>query len=150
MAIDRGGARTDHDIFTGSMMTTEGFAPTLEAIRNRRSSPLMQAVNPPKKLVQLVLEAAVCAPNHYRTSPWRFTVVSGSARLELGEAMAESLLDRLQDDEDEERVDAQTEALLEKERRKPLRAPVIIAVACVPSHLRKVTEIEEVCAVAAG
>jgi nitroreductase len=110
----------------------------------------MQPVNPPKALVLQVLEAATCAPNHYRTSPWRFTVVSGRARLEMGEVMAASLLERLQDDEDEERVDAETEALLEKERGKPLRAPVIIAVACVPSSQPKVSEIEEVCAVAAA
>ena len=41
-------------------------------------------------------------------------------------------------------------AQLEKERNKPLRAPVLIAVAAVPSPDPRVVEVEEVAAVAAG
>ena len=40
--------------------------------------------------------------------------------------------------------------LIERERRKPLRAPVIIAVAAVPSDSPKAVEIEEIAAVAAA
>lgn len=64
--------------------------------------------------------------------------------------MAASLAARLEDAEDEETPDHEMDALLDKERRKPLRAPVVIAVACVPSSMPKVSRIEEVCAVAAA
>ncbi len=132
------------------MVKVESLAPVLEAIRNRRSSPLMQPTAPSKDLIQQILQAAACAPNHYRTSPWRFTVVAGSARQEMGRIMAASLLERVEDDEDDEKVGAELDALLEKESSKPLRAPIIIAVACVPSDQPKVSEIEEICACAAA
>jgi nitroreductase len=46
--------------------------------------------------------------------------------------------------------DSDRAATLAKERGKPLRAPVVVAVGCVPSSAEKVEETEEICAVAAG
>src|SRR5207244_3779397 len=82
------------------------------------------------------------APNHRLTEPWRFVVFAGDARLELGEAMA--------------RVQAAnsdtlpTPGDLERTRAKPLRAPVVIAVAVEPSPGPRVVEMEEVAAGAAA
>jgi nitroreductase len=100
---------------------------------------------PARELVERIIQAAVLAPNHHKTIPWRFVVLAGRVREELGEVMAASLRARLPDAEGE-----QARSLLEKERHKPLRAPVLIAVAVVPSRAPKVVEIEEVEAGAAG
>src|SRR5919202_1267008 len=116
----------------------------LEAILSRRSVGRVKPDELPWEVVERILQAAVHAPNHYRTEPWRFFVLRGRAREELGDVMASSLRERLQGSKSGEMM-----LLLEKERAKPLRAPVIIAVAAVPSPEPHVLEIEEVAAAAA-
>lgn len=60
-----------------------------EVIRSRRTSLLVDPDDPvPDELISLLLELATWAPNHKRTWPWRFTVVTGGARHRLGEALA--------------------------------------------------------------
>lgn len=117
----------------------------LDAIHSRQSVPRVREDVPPREMIEAVLAAATCAPNHYRTEPWRFVVLSGDARMALGEVMAQSLRARQEEPESD---DAQREQ--QRERAKPLRAPVIIAVAAVPATIPKVVEIEEIAAVAAG
>ncbi|HZS89668.1 MAG TPA: nitroreductase [Chloroflexota bacterium] len=117
----------------------------LGALRARRSVGKVKPDPVPRELVERVIEAATWAPNHHLTRPWRFVVVTGRAREELGAAFAASLRSRLDNPSDE-----RTAVLLERERAKPLRAPVLIAVAVVPSSDPKVKEVEEIAAVAAG
>jgi len=117
----------------------------LGALRARRSVGRVKPDPLPRALVERVVEAATWALNHHRTEPWRFVVVTGEARKELAEVMAASLRERLADP-----VDERSAALLEKERNKPLRAPVLIAVAVAPSAEERAIEVEEVAAVAAG
>jgi nitroreductase len=99
--------------------------------------------------VEKVIAAAAWAPNHFKTEPWRFAVVSGQARVYLGAVIEESLRAAMQTGADEGNP-SQTADLLQKERNKPLRAPIVIAVAAVPSQQPKVVEAEELAAVAAG
>ena len=40
------------------------------------------------KEIETILEAANWAPSHKRTEPWRFKVVTGNAKIRLGEFMA--------------------------------------------------------------
>lgn len=127
------------------MVATEAGEAVLAALRRRRSISRVKPDPLPRELVEQVIEAAVFAPNHHKTVPWRFVVLTGEAREQLGSVMASSLRARLPEAESEH---AQT--LLEKERNKPLRAPVLIAVAVVPSEGPKVIEIEEIEAGAAG
>jgi nitroreductase len=100
---------------------------------------------PPRSVIQQIIEAATWAPNHHRTQPWRFMVVAGRARAALGQVMAASLLHHLSDPESAETVKA-----LEKEHHKPLRAPVIIAVAALPGDDPRAEPSEDLAAVAAG
>jgi nitroreductase len=97
-------------------------------------------------LVEKVVAAAAWAPNHFKTEPWRITVVAGRERSALGMVMEESQRSRQREHDDP----AAAAAALEKERHKPLRAPVVIAVAAVPSPEPKVVEQEELAAVAAA
>ena len=91
-----------------------------------------------REIIESLLEAGAAAPNHHVTRPWRFTVFSGDSRRTLGEAMARSV-SRMQRTEDQ----ALQATLEEKARSKVLEAPVVVAVAVVPSHAPKVREIEE-------
>lgn len=128
----------------GETVKADGEA-ILDALRRRRSAGLVKPDMPPRELVERVIEAATWAPNHHHTRPWRFIVLTGEARLALGEVMASSLKERLPDPTGERAA-----ALLDKERNKPLRAPVVVAVAAAPSSEPRVLEVEEMAAVAAG
>jgi nitroreductase len=113
----------------------------LTAIHTRHSIPKVKPDPVPREDIEKLLEAAVQAPNHYHNRPWRFVVLTGSARERLGEVMACALLERMPET---------PEAVLEVERKKPLRAPVLIAVGIDKPDQPKVLEIENVCAGAAA
>lgn len=117
----------------------------LRALRERRSIGRVAPTPVPRHVIEQVIAAAGWAPNHHRTNPWRFVVIAGAAREELGKVMAASLRARLDGSDEENYQDR-----LERERRKPLRAPAIIAVAAAPPESPKAIEIEEIAAVAAG
>lgn len=114
---------------------------TLEAIHTRQSIGQVKPDLVPRELIETLLSAAVQAPNHYKVRPWRFVVMTGAGREKLGEAMAQSTK--------ASKPDA-TEDDLRKDRAKPLRAPVVIAVAVDKPGLTKAKEIENVCATAAA
>jgi nitroreductase len=126
-------------------MVTKQENQVLDALLARRSIPRVHSNRPPRDSIEQIIEAAGHAPNHHHTHPWRFIVLAGTAREELGEVMAESLRVRLQ-----QSGQTATEADLAKERAKPLRAPVVIVVAAVPDTGPKAIEIEEVVATAAA
>ncbi|HVA90475.1 MAG TPA: nitroreductase [Chloroflexota bacterium] len=119
--------------------------PIITALRDRRSAGKLKPDPIPRELVEQIITAATWAPNHRLTEPWRFVVLAGEARAALGEVMAERLRTRLADP-----IGDREAAQLAKERNKPLRAPVVIAVAAVPSRASGVVESEEVAAVAAA
>jgi nitroreductase len=107
-----------------------------EAIVTRRSVPRCDG-EVDRALVEKLLAAAVRAPNHHLTQPWRFVVLAGDARAELGRAWAAGLE---REGKDAARV-----------HDKVLRAPVIVCVIERP-HLDnpKVVEIDEHYAVGAA
>ena len=131
------------------MVSTDVSSGVLKALESRRSMARVRSDRPPRELVERVIAAAAWAPNHFKTEPWRFAVVSGRAREALGAVMEESLRAALETAPDE-RSPSEIAAALEKERNKPLRAPVVIAVAAIPSQEPKVVVVEELAAVAAG
>lgn len=118
---------------------------SIEAIHTRQSVSKVKPDPVPREVIEKLLSAAVQAPNHYKVRPWRFVVLTGKAREKLGEVMAQAFLDKLPDLP----LDAQEKAL-EKERSKPLRSPLLIAVGVDKPVESKVIEIENVCATAAA
>ncbi len=112
-----------------------------EAIYQRQSVSKVKPAAVPRELIEQLLNAAVQAPNHHRVRPWRFVVLQNSAREKLGEVMVYSLQSR--------KAEATADDL-QKERLKPLRAPVIIAVAVDKPVIPKVQESENVAAAAAA
>jgi nitroreductase len=112
-----------------------------DAIFMRQTIPKVRPDALSRELIERLLNAAVQAPNHHRNRPWRFIVLSGNARVRLGELGAQALA---------RRDPTATEAALEAERKKPLRAPVIIAVGIDLVDHPKFSEIENICAGAAA
>jgi nitroreductase len=95
----------------------------------------------PRELIEKLLDAAVQAPNHYKVRPWRFVVLTGQGRARFGDLMADILHQKYPD------VNAEA---LDKERAKPLRSPVLIAVGVDKPDDPRVLEIENICAAAAA
>jgi nitroreductase len=114
---------------------------TLLAIQTRRSIGSVRQDAIPQQLIEILLTAGAQAPNHYKIRPWRFIVITGSGLRRLGEVMANSLSLK------SENLPAEA---LEKERAKPLRAPLIIAVGVDQPAEAKISEIENICAAAAA
>lgn len=117
----------------------------LEAIKTRRSIGRVLDKEVPEQLIEQILEAGTWAPTHHLTEPWRFFVMTGSGRKKLGDVLAAIAADKLENPESEEGKN-----VLEKERKKPFRAPVVIAVAVEPSELERVIVKEEYAAVNAA
>lgn len=112
-----------------------------EAIHSRQSLGKVKQDPVPRELIEKVLDAGVQAPNHYKVRPWRFVVLTGDARVRLGEIMAASQSDRYPD------LPKET---FDKTRGLPLRSPVLIAVGVDKPTESKVLELENICATAAA
>ena len=74
-------------------------------------------------LVGDLCRLATWAPNHHLTEPWRFAVLTGDARAELGRLTAEFVLAKGVADDDR----------LAKVRVKYMRAPLMLVVGCASS-----------------
>lgn len=110
----------------------------LKVLLSRRSAwPLVDPA-PPEDVLNLAFDAALCAPDHGNLRPWRFVVIRGAARTQLGEIFAQAALRR------------DPLANAERFRAKATAAPVLIALGMRIVHGHKVPEIEQTMAVAAA
>lgn len=112
-----------------------------EAIHTRQSVGKVRADPIPRVSIEKLLAAGAQAPNHYKVRPWRFVALTGAGRERLGEVMAQSF---------REKFPEVPEDALQKERAKPLRAPLIIAVGVDKPTEPKVDEIENIAAAASA
>ena len=113
----------------------------LELLLSRESALKLEAPGPSAAELRTMFDAAVRAPDHGRLRPWRFVVIGTEQRALFGQVMADSLL---------RREPSASEAILEKERAKALRAPVIVVVAARPRRGHKIPEIEQIASAAAA
>jgi nitroreductase len=89
-------------------------------------------------IVEEMLEAAMYAPSHGRTDPWRFTVFTGEARHTLGETFATSY--KLGTPAEKYKAENET-----AQRERVWLAPIWISIGLEPSS--KFPEWEEIAAV---
>lgn len=116
-----------------------------EAILTRRSISKFTEQVPSRDDVQMILESAVWAPNHYKTEPWRFQILIGDGREKLGQVYGAIEAETLNIESDEGRI------AFEKGYKKAFRAPVIIAIlAEMPEEDDRAVAIEDVMATACG
>ncbi len=97
----------------------------LSFLAQRRSTPIKCLSSPGPSLqdVKALLKIASRVPDHRKLEPWRFIIIEGDARVQLGEELA-----RIKQDECPDISDA--DLTMEKERF--LRTPICVAVISSP------------------
>lgn len=118
-------------------MTAEAALALIEA---RQS--VGQLVEPAPSDAQLAqaVQAALAAPDHHRLRPWRFIRVQGDARLQMGEMLVQAL--QAQGETDPQQ--------LERVRKQPLRAPLILVAVTTCQDHPKVPVFEQLLSSGAG
>lgn len=109
----------------------------LDAIIQRKSvhAKMLTEPGPSEEDLNLILQAAMAAPDHKSLSPWRFIVIEGEGLKKFGELMAAAHKEREPDT---------SEKKLAKSAKKALRAPMIIAIALHEREHRKVPKVEQI------
>ncbi len=111
----------------------------LELLTTRSSSPRLQAPAPSAEQWQTIQKAAVRVPDHAGLQPWQFIVFDDEVSLNaLGELYAKAAL------MEDANVD---DAVVEKAKTLPHRAPMVIA--CIAKYVEhpKVPRIEQIATV---
>jgi len=106
----------------------------LELLLTRESALKLVEPAPGRVALEGILSSAVRAPDHGRLRPWEFLVIEGEGREEFGRILGESLLRRRPDTSEE---------LLDVERKKALRAPMIIVVVATIKEDTKIPQVEQ-------
>ncbi|NVD35079.1 nitroreductase family protein [Marinobacter lutaoensis] len=114
------------------------MTPVTEFILNRTSEPRLVAPAPSDDVLERAFACAARAPDHALLRPWRYLVIEGEERVRLGELFAACCPEQASDQD------------LEKARRAPLRAPMVIVAIVSPKAHPKVPEVEQVMSAAAG
>ncbi len=113
----------------------------IEALTSRRSAAQFTEPAPDETSLNEILRAAMRAPDHGKLKPWRFIVLRGDARKRFGDVIAEAL---------RRRDPAAPANMIEREREKPLRAPLIVVAAAALQGSHKIPVIEQMLAAGAG
>jgi nitroreductase len=115
----------------------------LEALLTRRSTPALQLREPGPSQEELAraIDAALSGPDHGALKPLRLVLIRGAARARLSELFSRRMF---------ERDPATPPGKLDRARRMPLTAPLVIAVGARVLTPHQVPEVEQLLAVGAG
>ena len=116
---------------SGNVATPETGVTVYEAIHNRRMNNEFTDAAPSRESLQRMLEAAVWAPNHRLTNPWRFFVLEkgGEKRAEVAQLAYDNLFARSGNHEN-----------ADGSRQRVLDAPALIYVYSVPADSEEMTQ----------
>jgi nitroreductase len=107
----------------------------ITAIRRRTSVRRFRPDPVPRETIETLLEAAVRAPNHKLTEPWRFAVLTDAARDRFAEFRARQRLIKFPDPSSEE-----AKSVTDKIRKETEHTPALIIVMCAVSPDPKTRE----------
>jgi nitroreductase len=93
----------------------------LKQLQMRNSAPRLTEPGPDPYTLEQMFTAALRAPDHAWLQPWRFIVIEGDARAELGEVFLQALLAV---------TPGADEAARSRAQRAPLRAPLLVVAVC--------------------
>jgi len=99
-----------------------------DAIARRTSTRAFGAESVPRAVIERLLAAAVRAPNHKLTEPWRFAVLSGASRDRFAELKRAHRATRFPAPDAPEAAKA-----IEKTYREALSTPAFVVVMCAVS-----------------
>ena len=106
----------------------------MNTLLSRASHGALIEPGPDDQQLRTIFEAAVRAPDHGKLRPWRFYVVQGPGLERLSQLFGDAA---------RRRDPNASEAQIEKERSKPLRSPVLIAVVAKIVEGHKIPAIEQ-------
>ncbi len=114
----------------------------LDYLAVRRSVPAfqMREPGPNRSEIESILSLAVRVPDHGKLAPWRFIVYRGEERARIGRELLTMALEKNPELSDE---------MIEVERARFTRAPVVIAVVSTAAPHAKIPEWEQVMSVGA-
>ncbi|PYB71198.1 nitroreductase family protein [Rhizobium wuzhouense] len=109
----------------------------LDYLAVRRSVPAfqMREPGPDRSELESILSLAVRVPDHGKLAPWRFIVYRGEERARIGEELLKMAVEKNPD---------LSEEMIEVERSRFTRAPVVIAVVSTAAPHFKIPEWEQV------
>lgn len=112
--------------------------PVIALLSSRRSvkPDRLLAPGPKPEEVETMLRIASRVPDHKKLAPWRFIVLEGDARAQLGDVIAEACI--------AEEPERPSEVRLTMERGRLTRAPLVIAVISRVTPHRSAPEWEQV------
>ncbi|WP_342804486.1 NAD(P)H nitroreductase [Alteromonas sp. M12] len=105
----------------------------IELLLNRRSQPRLKGPAPQGQQLEIIMQAALRAPDHAGLTPWKFVVCQGRGLIKLGEIFEEAAIN---EDLDENQI--------KRAPQMPLRAPMVIVAIAKYSEHEKVPWIEQV------
>ena len=116
---------------SGNVTAPETGTTVYEAIHNRRMNNEFTEFVPNREALQRMLDAAVWAPNHRLTNPWRFFVLEkgGEKRAEVAQLAYENQFARSGNHEN-----------ADGSRQRVLDAPALIYVYSVPADSEEMTQ----------
>jgi nitroreductase len=103
----------------------------------RRSVPAFQMRDPgpDRQEIESILSLAVRVPDHGKIAPWRFIVYRGGERAQIGEELLKMAREKHPD---------LSEEMVEVERNRFTRAPVVIGVVSTAAPHAKIPEWEQI------
>ncbi len=122
---------TNHRLRSGNVTAPETGVSVYEAIHNRRMNNDFSEVVPDRDALQRMLDAAVWAPNHRLTNPWRFYVLEkgGEKRDQVARLAYDNQFARSGNHEN-----------ADGSRQRVLDAPALIYVYSTPGESEEMTQ----------
>ena len=116
---------------SGNVSAPDTGVSVYEAIHNRRMNNEFSDVVPSRESLQRMLDAAVWAPNHRLTNPWRFFVLEkgGEKRAEVAQLAYDHLFARSGNHEN-----------ADGSRQRVLNSPALVYVYSVPGDSEEMTQ----------
>ena len=96
---------------------------TITALTTRVSSPRLDQPGPSDEQLDLLLRAAIRAPDHGLLRPWRFIVLEGEQRERLGDIMEAQLLEEQPEADTRSRGIARRPSCSVRRRQRPAPVP---------------------------
>ena len=113
----------------------------IDSLLSRQSHWPLVEPGPADHELDLIFDAALRAPDHGRLQPWRFVLVRGEARGELGDVLVDIAA---------QRAPSEPREAHQHRRQKAYAAPVIVALGAAISAETGIPEIEQLLSVGAA
>jgi nitroreductase len=104
----------------------------LELLLNRRSIAKLSAPAPEGAVLENILQAGLRAPDHGGLTPWRFVIAEGDGLQKLADILVAAA-----------EAEQSEEAVVEKLKKAPFRAPMVITVIAKVKEHAKVPAFEQ-------